>query len=37
MGDNPETVRSRVWRNGVAVAEDFDFARISDYLEDRTR
>ena len=33
MGD-AETVRSRAWRNGVVVAENFDFARISDYLED---
>jgi len=27
------TVRSRVWRDGKVVAEDFPFAEISDYLE----
>jgi len=34
MNDDDATVRSRVWRNGRVVAEDFDFARISDYLEE---
>jgi magnesium transporter len=29
-----EAVRGRVWRKGELVAEDFDFERISDYLED---
>src|SRR4051812_46558531 len=29
-----EAVRGRVWRNGELVAEDFDFERISDYLEE---
>ncbi len=27
-------VRSRVWRDGELVAEDFDFEKISDHLED---
>jgi magnesium transporter len=30
--DDVGAVRSRVWRNGALVEEDFDFARISDYL-----
>lgn len=30
-----ETVRGRVWRSGQVVAEDFDFERISDYLEEK--
>ena len=29
-------VRSRVWRDGQLVAEDFDFEKISDHLEDET-
>jgi magnesium transporter len=29
-----EAVRGRVWRKGELVAEDFDFERISDYLEE---
>jgi magnesium transporter len=29
-----EAVRGRVWRKGELVDEDFDFERISDYLED---
>ena len=32
--DTDGVVRGRVWRDGQVVAEDFDFARISDYLED---
>jgi magnesium transporter len=32
--DDGGTVRGRVWRKGQVVAEDFDFARISDYLEE---
>ena len=28
------SVRSRVWRDGQLVSEDFDFERISDHLED---
>jgi magnesium transporter len=35
MEDDDGAVRSRVWRNGQVVAENFDFARISDYLEER--
>jgi magnesium transporter len=31
-----EAVRGRVWRKGELVAEDLDFERISDYLEDET-
>ncbi len=34
MGDDGGTVRGRVWRDGKVVAEDFDFERISDYLEE---
>jgi magnesium transporter len=34
MGDQDGAVRGRVWRNGKVVAEDFDFERISDYLEE---
>jgi magnesium transporter len=34
MGDDDGTVRGRVWRNGKVVAEDFDFEKISDYLEE---
>lgn len=30
------TVRGRVWRNGQVVAENFDFARISDYLTEQS-
>jgi magnesium transporter len=30
--DDVGAVRSRVWRDGALVEEDFDFARISDYL-----
>ncbi len=30
--DDVGAVRSRVWREGVLVEEDFDFERISDYL-----
>jgi magnesium transporter len=33
MDDDGGTVRGRVWRDGKVVAEDFDFERISDYLE----
>ena len=33
MGHEQVEVHSRVWRNGQLEAEDFDFARISDYLE----
>ena len=33
--DTDGAVRGRVWRDGQVVAEDFDFARISDYLEDQ--
>jgi magnesium transporter len=33
-GDKANYVRGRVWRNGELVAEDFDFERISDYLEE---
>jgi magnesium transporter len=32
--DVGEAVRGRVWRKGELVAEDFDFERISDYLEE---
>jgi magnesium transporter len=32
--DTDGAVRGRVWRDGHVVAEDFDFARISDYLEE---
>jgi magnesium transporter len=31
-----EAVRGRVWRKGELVAEDFDFERISDYLEEES-
>ena len=35
MDDHKDgAVRGRVWRGGQVVAEDFDFARISDYLEE---
>jgi magnesium transporter len=34
VGGVGEAVRGRVWRKGELVAEDFDFERISDYLED---
>ena len=34
MEDTDGAVRGRVWRNGQVVAEDFDFARISDYLDE---
>jgi magnesium transporter len=34
MGDDDGAVRGRLWRNGKVGAEDFDFERISDYLED---
>lgn len=34
MGQNAATVRSRLWRNGKAEAEDFPLERISDYLGD---
>jgi magnesium transporter len=33
MDDDDGTVRGRVWRKGDLVAEDFDFEKISDYLE----
>jgi magnesium transporter len=33
MDDDDGTVRGRVWRDGKVVAEDFDFERISDHLE----
>jgi magnesium transporter len=33
MGDVTGSVRSRVWRDGQLVAEDFEFEAISDYLE----
>jgi magnesium transporter len=33
MEDDDGTVRGRVWRDGKVVAEDFDFERISDHLE----
>jgi len=33
MGDTDGLVRGRVWRDGRVVDEDFDFTRISDYLE----
>jgi len=32
---NDGAVRGRVWREGKVVAEDFDFARISDYLNEQ--
>jgi magnesium transporter len=31
--DDVGAVRSRLWRDGVLIEEDFDFERISDYLE----
>jgi magnesium transporter len=34
MDDDDAAVRGRVWRNGEVVAEDFDFEKISDYLEE---
>jgi magnesium transporter len=30
--EEPGTVRSRLWRNGVQVQDDFPFERLSDYL-----
>ncbi|MDP9094667.1 MAG: magnesium transporter CorA family protein [Actinomycetota bacterium] len=33
MEDDDGTVRGRVWRDGKVVAEDFDFEKISDHLE----
>ncbi|MDQ2850379.1 MAG: magnesium transporter CorA family protein [Actinomycetota bacterium] len=35
MKTDNKTVRGRVWRDGKVVAEDFDFARISDYLNEQ--
>ncbi len=35
MDDTDGAVRGRVWRDGQVVVEDFDFARISDYLEEQ--
>jgi hypothetical protein len=35
MDEDGGVVRSRVWRDGKVVDEDFDFERISDHLEDR--
>ncbi len=35
MDTSEGTVRGRVWRNGHVVAEDFDFARISTYLNEQ--
>jgi magnesium transporter len=35
MGDEDGAVRSRVWRSGQVVAENFDFNRISDYLDEQ--
>jgi magnesium transporter len=32
--DTGGTVRSRLWRDGVLIEEDFPFAKISDYLDD---
>jgi magnesium transporter len=34
MDDADGAVRGRVWRNGKVVDEDFDFEKISDYLEE---
>src|SRR5690242_1440663 len=34
MGVETGSVRSRVWRDGQLVAQDFDFEKISDHLED---
>jgi magnesium transporter len=34
MDEDGGSVRGRVWRKGQVVAEDFDFEKISDYLED---
>ena len=34
MGEADEVVRGRVWRDGKVIAENFDFERISDHLED---
>ncbi len=34
MDTDGGAVRGRVWRDGKVVAEDFDFERISDYLEE---
>jgi magnesium transporter len=34
MGESGGTVRSRLWRDGALVAEDFPFERISDYLDE---
>jgi magnesium transporter len=34
MGDQHETVHSRLWRDGALVEEDFAFELISDYLEE---
>lgn len=35
MDDAHGTVRGRVWRDGRVIAEDFDFTKISDYLEEQ--
>ncbi|MDQ2852518.1 MAG: hypothetical protein M3Y49_17640, partial [Actinomycetota bacterium] len=35
MQTSDAKVRGRVWRGGKVVAEEFDFARISDYLNDQ--
>ncbi len=34
MGDTDGSIRSRVWRDGQVVLENFDFEAISDHLED---
>ncbi len=34
VDDKDGSVRGRVWRNGQLVVEDFEFERISDYLEE---
>ncbi len=34
MGQDEATIRSRLWRNGKAEAEDFPVERISEYLDD---
>jgi magnesium transporter len=35
VADETGVVRSRVWRDGKQLDEDFDFDKISDYLEDQ--
>ena len=34
MADTAATVRSRLWRDGALVAEDFPFEQVSDYLDE---